>query len=933
MKKLIFIMMFLASASVFGADYSDDILLVSVGESSDRYSEVAVHLQALLANTAEFADSTVTIVEDSTIESLADGYYDKNSADTTLRSTVALGYRYVILIPTIITTPNGTIEYTEYNGGPTDVYDDAPLDNEYFAPEVFYEGCTQLSKLILNAGSTPLVFLPDNADEDLADFGPVMYRVANGVGMQLIPGAYALDSAGETTEAEAQYLYACSIFSKITGLNASTANYTPSDIASADAVALADTAESTVILHNSTTHYEGSYENDGAVVYRSLDVSSEPFNNVVRYMYKGSSTHDWTSDALTLMISSNSVTTKAARKLGTLNGFSTTGVRYWHPYDITDQGYKFALEPNEAQFMYVSGSWEGADAQDCIDLTQTNMVPMAFDWIKSFAIGGETGTDATLDALDYHDCNELYFNYAERGWKLIPLTIGMGRLNEAVEDFSASDDGLHCSDLLVYMNAYMMLSSALGAPFPFPEEIPAEEIHRGSHTTEEILAACLIGHEIITELAFLSETSASVPDGDLTILTESLTEIPLNELYTYTLSATGGDGVYSWEVVSSAGLPEGLVLSSDGVLSGTLETGVGTLGVGFKVTDETGAFRKVGLKLSTSLPVGDITSSVDVVSETSNDYGTDTVAVMYSAVQTAPDQLATFRIAVSVDPMDGTSITSAGGLWGINSGEAADGWWNTFDGSLTQSVDSVSTIQIVDFDANGGDLTTNDFTHLSFESVTVYNANNASDRVKVVAGGMTNATGGLKLDASPAIIDLQTLAESTAVSSFTLANGNLGNDKDRWNIGSVQVEYTISMPSDDNYDSWASGYGLSGDDAALLSSDLENGGVGDGYNNLAEFALGMNPTESDAGSMESLSTVVDGGTNYFEYVHYRRSDYISQGLTYLLIDSTNLVDSILSTNTQAHIITGSAVDGYESVTNRYLIDGPAKFIRLKIGKD
>ncbi|VGO19725.1 hypothetical protein [Pontiella sulfatireligans] len=247
-------------------------------------------------------------------------------------------------------------------------------------------------------------------------------------------------------------------------------------------------------------------------------------------------------------------------------------------------------------------------------------------------------------------------------------------------------------------------------------------------------------------------------------------------------------------------------------------------------------------------------------------------------------------------------------------------------------MDSVSNIQIVDFEANGGTLTLDDFTALSFQSVTVYNANNVADRVKVVAGGVANAANGLKQSSSPAVIDLQALAGFAAVSSFTLANGNLGNAKDRWNIGGIQVGYTIQMPSGDNYAAWASGYGLVGDDA-LPGADVENGGLGDGYDNLAEFALGMNPANSDAGARESVGIAVEGGTNYFEYVHYRRSDYVADGLTYLLIDSTNLVDSSSTTNAQDQVLVGLAVDGYELVTNRYLTDSPDKFIRLKIRQD
>ncbi|MDA9260505.1 hypothetical protein N9P58_01430 [Puniceicoccaceae bacterium] len=920
----------LAAVPAVAQGQSNDVLLVSVGESAERYSDVAVHLQGLLAGTSAFSAAQVDMVENSTIESLADGYYDQNTADKNLRAKVVDGYGTVILIPTIITTPTGTVEYSEYNGGPTNVYDDAPFDNEYFAPEVFYEGCTQFSKLILNAGATPMIFLPDNADEVLSDYGPIMYRVANGVGMQLIPGAYALDVAGSSTGAEEDYLYACAIFTQLTGLNASASTYSPAGIVSGDATTLGNTAETTVNAHVTTEHYTSSYENEGAVVYRSLDVTQAPFNDVVRYMYKGSSTHDWTSDALTLIINSNSETTKAARKLGTRNG-ETYGTRYWHPDDIVDQGFKFALEPEQAAFMYVSGSWTGAPAQEVIDMDQANMIPFAFDWIKSFAISpAVSGTASTLDALDYHDCNELYFNYAERGWKLIPLTIGMGRINEATTGFVASEDALHGSDLLVYMNAYMMLSSSLGQPFPLLTEITAADIHRGSHTVEAVNQACLIGHDIITELAFLSETGAHVPDSDLAILTDALPQVPWNAPYSYQLTAAGGDAAYTWELISAAGLPGGLSLSSGGLISGSVTEDYGVWNVAFKVTDGTDAFRKVGLTLGIETPEGNMALSAGILADATTDYGVDTVAVMTSAVQTAPDEKATFRIAISVDPMAGASIVSlASGTWGVKSGADDVTRETTFDGNLGESVDSISNIQVVDFNANGGGLTMDAILDLSFQSVAVHSANHGRDRVRVVAGAGTANYTGSALTTDPATIDLQALAGSATVSSFTIANGS-ANSSNRWNVGSIQVNYTVRMPSDDGYVNWAADYGFAAHDAQA-DADAENGGAGDGYANLLEFALGMDPTVSDAGSQESIATEEEGASTYFSYAYERRTGYLDLGLTYTLIVTPDLVTQ--SAELPFDVTIGDPVDGFQTITTRYLIEDAAKFIQLQVDVD
>jgi hypothetical protein len=143
----------------------------------------------------------------------------------------------------------------------------------------------------------------------------------------------------------------------------------------------------------------------------------------------------------------------------------------------------------------------------------------------------------------------------------------------------------------------------------------------------------------------------------------------------------------------------------------------------------------------------------------------------------------------------------------------------------------------------------------------------------------------------------------------------------------ISVLYRTSV-----YSGWASGYGLTGDDA-LADADMENGGIGDGYNNLAEYALGMNPTNADAGSRNWADLAVEDGTNWFDYIYYRRINCTNEGLGYLLIDSTNLVFSVSYTNRQEQIHVGNVVDGYEPVTNCYRINDPAMFIQLGIQQD
>jgi hypothetical protein len=148
----------------------------------------------------------------------------------------------------------------------------------------------------------------------------------------------------------------------------------------------------------------------------------------------------------------------------------------------------------------------------------------------------------------------------------------------------------------------------------------------------------------------------------------------------------------------------------------------------------------------------------------------------------------------------------------------------------------------------------------------------------------------------------------------------------------LTVDEILTLYRTSVYSGWASGYGLSGDNA-LADADVENGGMGDGYNNLAEYALGMNPTNADAGSRDWAELAVENGTNWFNYVYYRRINYVSEGLSYLLIDSTNLVNSTIHSNAQDQILVGNVGGDYEPVTNRYRLDDPAMFIQIRIQQD
>jgi hypothetical protein len=124
------------------------------------------------------------------------------------------------------------------------------------------------------------------------------------------------------------------------------------------------------------------------------------------------------------------------------------------------------------------------------------------------------------------------------------------------------------------------------------------------------------------------------------------------------------------------------------------------------------------------------------------------------------------------------------------------------------------------------------------------------------------------------------------------------------------------------FDLWAVDFGLSG------SNVLHNANPdGDALDNLAEYALGGNPTNgADRGYVPVIGTSEQNGTNWFEYVYARRRD---AAVDYTVEASSNLLTAAWSTNGVAETGTGSLDSDFESVTNRVPLEAEG-FVRLMI---
>ncbi len=134
------------------------------------------------------------------------------------------------------------------------------------------------------------------------------------------------------------------------------------------------------------------------------------------------------------------------------------------------------------------------------------------------------------------------------------------------------------------------------------------------------------------------------------------------------------------------------------------------------------------------------------------------------------------------------------------------------------------------------------------------------------------------------------------------------------------------------YEAWAADNGLAGADA-LRTADIENGGLGDGMENLLEYVLGGDPNADDAASILPVLQFPDATT--MEYIYRRRNDAAARGLTYDLNVKGDLVlDPWTSTGGAYETGTNAISAEINVITNSADITGvPGLFLNLEVTED
>jgi hypothetical protein len=132
------------------------------------------------------------------------------------------------------------------------------------------------------------------------------------------------------------------------------------------------------------------------------------------------------------------------------------------------------------------------------------------------------------------------------------------------------------------------------------------------------------------------------------------------------------------------------------------------------------------------------------------------------------------------------------------------------------------------------------------------------------------------------------------------------------------------------FETWIEAFSLSGDDAQETADP-----DGDSYNNLVEYALGGDPQDpAERGHSAVAGITESNGTNWFEIVHFERSDKEARGLSYTLEHIVDLGLTNWLSSGFAPVGTGAYDANFNMVTNRLDADAEnSRFVRLLIGSE
>ncbi|ANW96115.1 glycoside hydrolase family 107 [Wenyingzhuangia fucanilytica] len=280
-----------------------------------------------------------------------------------------------------------------------------------------------------------------------------------------------------------------------------------------------------------------------------------------------------------------------------------------------------------------------------------------------------------------------------------------------------------------------------------------------------------------------------------TVLPPAHIGIPYHHVLVEGVDLWDPEGDEITEVIALGNFPSWLKITKkspgEWTFSGTpTETNETTHTFSLQASDASGVrTREVNLLVDEELEADPIA----IKASSNTNYGLNNKAVMISDVYTAPDGYATFRVSMDVTPPSNKAVisgisggTSTQNSWGLGDGTDAN-MDDIFTGSDHEWVESINNLQIVDFNANGGDLTEDHFT-LSFKAITIVNAQSTNDFVSLKFDQTVVDLG--KLGNQTQQIDLNSVSSINEITEFSLGTGN-DSSTNKWSVEEILISLNI----------------------------------------------------------------------------------------------------------------------------------------------
>lgn len=303
---------------------------------------------------------------------------------------------------------------------------------------------------------------------------------------------------------------------------------------------------------------------------------------------------------------------------------------------------------------------------------------------------------------------------------------------------------------------------------------------------------------------------------------------------------------------------------------------------------------------------------------------TTTIGTIFVGMVVGDPTVATLGITASGN----LTTTGAFGLFIGVANDAAVTSAGTVNTGTGQTVLSSATGGNATLNITGGSYTTR---WLSFEPTTVNHVQ--LDDGTFTVDGITSLH---EANATFEITDgtLVLLGDHTAEVNWWSDGLGLTGHGDGANIRSQLIDgntHVISLGGltpTELYGLWADGYGLTN----AITGDLMADPDGDLIDNLTEYALGGDPTNSNDRGYLPISVIEEvDGTNSLLYVYVERADKDFLGLSYYCERTLDLTNPAWTTNGISFLDTAILSADFNITTNYVLVEGEGKqFIKLQI---